>query len=177
MRTRMICLAAVLAAILGVAGHSAAAPIPEYFKGAHTSVLCASAQVPSLGTISVLVQINFGESSAGVIDLATADSLFGQLTGLLPILGSILGPNVVHINCSFGPSAMQSNFGFDAFELTDAVSPNFESYGFSLYVVLDSYYWVEPSFLGSAETLRVDAFIVTGANDLTYVASVSLLRP
>lgn len=176
MRTRMICLAAVLAAILGVAGHSAAAPIPEYFKGAHTSVICASAQVPSLGTISVLVQINFGESSAGVIDLATADSLFGQLTSLLPILGSILGPNV-HINCSFGPSAVQSNFGFDAFELTDAVSPNFESYGFSLYVVLDSYYWVEPSFLGSAETLRVDAFIVTGANDLTYVASVSLLRP
>jgi hypothetical protein len=171
-RTSVVALIAV--ALLGIATHASAAPIPPQFHDSNAGAICVNTQL-SGQPVSLLVQINFDPIENGGIDLATADHLFTQLTGAFPILSSILGPGS-QITCSFKPSEVRSMFNLDAFQIVEAVSPSFQALDFSLYVVLDAYYWVEDDFLGNAETLRVDAFVVNGPSDLEYVASASVLR-
>jgi hypothetical protein len=163
-------LAVLLTVVVGVAGPASAAEIPGYFSFSNPSALCASVE-----STQVLVQINFDTFTFGGINLDTAEILYTQLGSIFPLLDSLIGPDV-QITCSFSPKESAQIFGLNALQLAQGLSPLFAGIGFAAYVILDVYLWEEPEFLGFAPTLRVDVFIVNGDNDVTYLASASVLR-
>jgi hypothetical protein len=166
-------LTVLVALVVALAGPGAAAPIPGVFDQTNPSALCAQAD-----STLILVQVNFDPNeNDGIpgIDLATADALFAELQSI-PILNMLLSPNLA-ITCQLTPSQSQALIpGVTATQFVEVLSPIFQSQGFAAYIVLDVYNWQEPEFLGFADTMRADIYIVNGANDLTYVGTLTVPR-
>ena len=156
----------------GVVGSSSAGPIPNYFRGLRSSLICIVADVPDLGTIFALLTVNYDPSLNGGISLAQADALHAQLVEGGGFVASLVGLDFA-VLCDYSPSAIRS-LGFDGFTLVAAISSIFASAGFDMYVALDEYRFFAPSFLGGVRTVRVDAFDVVGPNNLQYMGSAEI---
>jgi hypothetical protein len=170
MRASITGLAVFVSILLGIAEPGSAAPIPGYFSQSNPSAICTT-----VDSTPILVQVNFDTATEGGIDLATADSLFSRLPSVVPGLQSILGPGA-QVTCSFSPSEAREIFDMNALEFAQGLSPVFRDIGFAAYVIVDVFKWVEPEHLGSVPSVRSDIFLVEGANDATYVFSVTVPR-
>ena len=170
-RTILTVLVVFALAVAGLVDRGFAAAIPNYFQDEWVGFVCLTALPQGSPPTRVLLQLNFDKTSLGGIPLSRADSLFGFLTSNLGLLSPTLGSNP-QTTCSFTPSQILVNFpGATALQAAQQVSPTFQQIGFARYVILDAFLSLTVIYSGPVNTLRTEVFLVTGNNDLNYVAS------
>ena len=159
------------------AGESVAVTIPEYFDDEWVGFACLNSTAGGT-TTAVLLQVNFDKLAGGGITLSRADTLFARLTTSFGWLSELTGASF-QATCTLTPSQVQaSNPGLTARQAAQALSGSFQQRGFPVYLILDSFLGVTPSYLGSDVAIRrTDAFRVVGPNDLTYIGSSDVVEP
>jgi hypothetical protein len=189
MTAKAIVLTALVVFALCVPGFVAssdAIPLPSYFDDEWVGLLCLTVTLPGPppAPVSVLVQVNFDKSTNGGISLAEADQFFAFLTDAIVQFGPLAGGTNPQNTCpQFTPGNMQAQFpGLNALQAAQALTGTFQQHGFFLYVIADAFLNGVPPYLVDAGipedtlTLRTDAFLVNGSNDITYSGSLDVLR-
>ena len=170
-RTILTVLVVFALAVPGLIDSGFAAAIPDYFQDEWVGFVCLTAFPQGSPPTRVLLQLNFDKTALGGIPLSRADRLFGFLTGNIGLLSPTIGSNP-QSTCSFTPNQILVDFPrATALQAAQQVSPTFQQLGFARYIILDAFLSLTVIYSGPENTLRTEVFLVTGNNDLSYVAT------